>query len=66
MRSRTFGQNVHRLRVARGWTQDVFSGLAGISRTHLKAIEAGRSSATVEVLRKIKTTLRCSWSDLLD
>jgi DNA-binding XRE family transcriptional regulator len=47
-------------------TQEVFSARVGISRSHLQAIEAGRSDATIDVARRIKETFRCSWIDLLD
>ena len=66
MIARIFGQNVYRLRMEKGLTQECFSARAGISRTHLQMIESAKTVASIEVVEKIKKLLRCSWDDLLD
>lgn len=40
-----------------GLTQEVLSGLAGISRSHLAEIETGRTKANVETLWRISEAL---------
>ena len=50
---RVTGRIVRDLREARGMTQEVLSGLAGISRSHLAEIETGRTRANVETLWRI-------------
>ena len=41
------GQVIRRLRLERGMSQEVLSGLAAISRTHLSEIESGKDNANV-------------------
>ena len=47
---RITGRTLRNLRRERGLTQEVLSGLAGISRSHLAEIETGRTQANVETL----------------
>ena len=44
------GPVIRRLRLERGMSQEVLSGLAAISRTHLSEIESGKDNANVETL----------------
>ena len=52
-------------RVNRGMTQEQLSGLAGISRSHLAALESGQKSPRVETLWKIADALSMKPSKLL-
>ena len=47
------GSTIRKLRTERKKTQDELSGLAGIARSHLAAIESGKNSPTVETLRSL-------------
>lgn len=47
------GKIIRRLRRNRKQSQEVFSGLAGIDRSHLAKIERGEKTANVETLAKI-------------
>lgn len=62
---RITGQIIRRLREQRGITQEVLSGLAAISRSHLAEIETGRTNANVETLWKISEALGMRCSELL-
>lgn len=62
---RVTGQIIRRLREQRGITQEVLSGLAAISRSHLAEIETGRTKANVETLWKISEALGMRCSELL-
>jgi transcriptional regulator with XRE-family HTH domain len=62
---RRLGQNVHKLRVAAGLTQNRLSELAEIDRSFLQRIEAGSSNPTTEILLRLKRALNCSWDVLL-
>ena len=62
---RVTGQIIRRLREKRGLTQEVLSGLAAISRSHLAEIESGRTNANVETLWKISESLGMRCSDLI-
>ena len=46
-------------------SQEVLSGLAGISRSHLAMIENGRKKANVETLWRIAAALDMPLSDLI-
>ena len=50
---RITGQVIRRLRRQRGLSQEVLSGLAALSRSHLAEIESGKDSANVETLWRI-------------
>ena len=59
------GQVIGKLRVERGVSQEVLSGLAGIARGHLGMIETGKKNANVETLWRIATALDLRLSDLI-
>lgn len=44
------GRIIGRIRVQRGMSQEVRSGLAGVARSHLAMIENGSKNANVETL----------------
>ena len=58
------GANIKRLRLERGMSQEVLSGLAAISRSHLAEIESGQDKANVETLWRIACGLDIRLSDL--
>ena len=62
---RVTGQIIRTLRERKGITQEVLSGLAAISRSHLAEIETGRTNANVETLWRISEALNMRCSDLL-
>ncbi|CCX37762.1 dNA-binding helix-turn-helix protein [Clostridium sp. CAG:1013] len=47
------GHVIRRLRKDRGLSQEVFSGLAGIARSHLAMIESGSKQANFETVWRI-------------
>ncbi len=47
------GRVIQRFREERGLSQEVVSGLAGIGRTHLSAIERGARKPTLETFYRI-------------
>lgn len=47
------GRVIQRIRKEKGLSQEVFSGLAGIARSHLSMIESGDKQANFETLWKI-------------
>lgn len=62
---RVTGRIIRKLREKRGLTQEVLSGLAAISRSHLAEIESGRTNANAETLWKISEALGMRCSDLI-
>ena len=59
------GCAIRKLRNAKGLSQDVLSGLAGIARTHLTMIENGRKQANFETIWKIANALDMRPSELV-
>ena len=59
------GRIIREFREQRGLTQEVLSGLAAVSRSHLAEIETGHTNANVETLWKISEALGMKMSDLI-
>ena len=59
------GKAIRDLRKEKGISQDVLSGFAGISRTHLTMIENGTKQANFETLWKIALALDIRPSELV-
>lgn len=58
------GNKIRCLRRIHKQSQEVFSGLAGIDRSHLAKIERGEKAANVETLAKIAHALDMKLSEL--
>ena len=63
--SKMFGMVIGRLRVSRGLTQERMSGLAGIARSHLAALESGEKTARLDTLWNIAYALELKPSELI-
>lgn len=59
------GQVIAQFRKKRGLSQEVVSGLAGIGRTHLSAIERGERKPTLETFYCIANALGVPASAIL-
>ena len=59
------GRIIHEMRKRKELTQEVLSGLAAVSRSHLAEIETGHTNANVETLWKISEALSMKMSDLI-
>lgn len=60
------GDLIRALRIQRGMSQEVLSGLAGIARSHLAMIESGRKNATLETLWRITSALSIRLSKFIE
>jgi transcriptional regulator with XRE-family HTH domain len=60
------GQNVRRLREAKGWSQEDYADRAGIHRTYVSDIERGKRNPTITVVEKLAKPLEVSAGSLLD
>ncbi len=58
------GQSIQNLRRERGLAQGQLAEKAGISRTYLGQIEAGKKRVAVDILQKITNALNISLSEL--
>ena len=62
---KVFGVVIGRLRISRGLTQEKMSGLAGIARSHLAALESGEKTARLDTLWNIAYALEMKPSELI-
>lgn len=60
------GATVRRLRLERGWSQDVLSDRSGLHRAHIGEIERGETNVTLQTLKTLADTLKVRITDLLD
>lgn len=65
MDARIVGSVIQRFREEQKMSQELASGLAGIGRTHLSAIERGERKPTLETFCRIAEALRTKPSSLL-
>ena len=63
--SKAFGVVISRLRVQKGMTQERLSGLAGIARSHLAALEKGEKTARLDTLWRIAYALKMRPCELI-
>ena len=59
------GTLIRELRIRRNMSQEVLSGLAGIARSHLSAIESGKKTANVDTLWRITHALGIRLSNFI-
>lgn len=62
---KAFGIVVSTLRVQKGLTQESLSGLAGIARSHLAALEKGEKVAKMDTVWRIAEALGISPGELV-
>ena len=65
LNAKLVGLVIQRFREERGKSQELISGLAGIGRTHLSAIERGERKPTLETFYKISEAMGVKPSILL-
>ena len=63
--SKMVGETIAAIRKRKGISQDVLSGLAGIGRTHLSAIERGERKPTLETLYRLSLAFDMKMSDII-
>ena len=59
------GDTISEIRNRKDISQDVLSGLAGIGRTHLSAIERGERKPTLETLYRLSLAFDMKMSDII-
>jgi transcriptional regulator with XRE-family HTH domain len=59
------GARVRRLRLKKGWSQDLFGDKSGLNRAHVGEIERGEANVTLQTLKIIADTLDTTIADLV-
>ena len=62
---RALGKAISRKRLEAGFTQEILSGMAGITRSHLSLIETGSTSVTLDTLWHIAEALSVPLSTII-
>jgi transcriptional regulator with XRE-family HTH domain len=62
---RLVGQNVKRVRLEKGLTQEQFSELSGFSQQYLSGLETGQRNPTVVTMYELAQALGVSYLELL-
>lgn len=62
---KAFGVVISRLRVEKGLTQEQMSGLAGIARSHLAALENGQKTVKLDTMWRIADALEIRPGELI-
>lgn len=65
LNAKVIGRVIQRFREERGQSQELVSGLAGIGRTHLSAIERGERRPTMDTFYRIAEAMNIRPSALL-
>lgn len=60
------GQNIRRLRLEKGWSQEDYADRAGIHRTYVSDIERGARNPTITVVEKLAGPFGVALGSLLD
>ncbi|EAQ35015.1 transcriptional regulatory protein [Nitrobacter sp. Nb-311A] len=62
---RLVGQNVMRIRLEKGLTQEQFSDISGFSQQYLSGLERGKRNPTIVTLYELAKALEVSHVDLV-
>ena len=62
---RQLGATLRRLRLEKGWSQDVLSDRSGLHRAHIGEIERGETNVTLQTLKTLADTFHVRITDLL-
>lgn len=58
------GQEIKKLRTARGYSQESFSKVCGIDRTYIADVEGGKRNVSIENIEKMANGLKVTLSEL--
>jgi transcriptional regulator with XRE-family HTH domain len=64
-RLQAFGENIRRLRTARGMTQEKLAELTDLNIRTVQKIEAGQTNILITTAARIQKALACDWDRLM-
>lgn len=62
---KSFGENLRRVRKAKGFSQEQLAHASGLDRSYVGKIERGQVNLTIEKINVLAKTLSCSLKELV-
>ena len=62
---RKFADNLKRVRLERGLSQEALANLAGLHRTYIGSVERGERNISIDNIERLAEALSCKVTDLL-
>jgi len=63
--TKVFGENIRKLRLKKGWSQEKLSEESGLHRTYISQLERGFRNPTLLIVNQIADALKVTPSQLL-
>ncbi|MCH4223630.1 MAG: helix-turn-helix domain-containing protein [Alcaligenes faecalis] len=63
---KTVGENVRRIRVGKGWSQESLSEKSDLHRTYISGVERGVRNPTIEIVEQIAFALGVPVTELFN
>ena len=63
---RKFGERIHTLRKAAGWSQEELAAVCGLHRTYVGAVERGERNISLINIVRLARSLRVKPTDLME
>jgi transcriptional regulator with XRE-family HTH domain len=60
-----FGENIRKLRLKRGWSQEELAEISGLHRTYISGLERAVRNPTLSIIVQVATALRVPPATLL-
>jgi transcriptional regulator with XRE-family HTH domain len=60
-----FAQNLRKIRLERGLSQEALADLAGLHRTYIGSVERGERNISIDNIERLAEALDCQVTDLL-
>ena len=62
---RKFAENLRKLRLAKGISQESLADLAGLHRTYIGSVERGERNISIDNIERLAIALECDVKDFL-